>query len=217
MTEVAKTLPGGLFITFEGPEGGGKSTQARLLADRLAERGWRVLRTREPGGTPVGERLRSLLTDGPEGEDLCPESELLLFGASRAQLVRTVILPELDRGGVVICDRFIDSTTAYQGGGRGLSGEFIERMHDFTVGRRRPDLTFLLDVGVDEGLRRKECGLGDGHDRMERQPRGFHSAVRERFLRLAAADPERFRLMDASKAPEVVHQWILEAVDRALS
>lgn len=219
MSKAARTLPGGLFITFEGPEGAGKSTQARFLAQGLAERGWRVLLTREPGGTPLGERLRDLLMHHPPEEGLCPESELLLFGASRAQLVRTVIQPELDRGGVVVCDRFADSTTAYQGGARGLSSDFIERMHDFTLGSRWPDLTFLLDLGVDEGLGRHERarGAGRGRDRIEDQPRAFHRAVREHFLALAAAEPERFRLVDAAEEPEPVRRRILEAVDRALS
>lgn len=220
MSEAARrTLQGGLFITFEGPEGAGKSTQARLLAETLTERGWRVLLTREPGGTPLGETLRHLLMHHPRGEGVCPESELLLFGASRAQLVRTVIQPELELGGVVICDRFVDSTTAYQGGARGLSGDFIRRMHAFTLGARWPDLTFLLDLGVDEGLGRKElsCGGAGVLDRIEELPRAFHCAVREHFLTLAAADPGRFRLIDAAEGTEAIHRRILEAVDRAIS
>ena len=219
MSGAARTLQGGLFITFEGPEGAGKSTQARLLTDDLSERGLRVLLTREPGGTPLGEELRHLLMHAPDEIAVCPESELLLFGACRAQLMRTVILPELDRGSVVVCDRFADSTTAYQGGARGLPHDFIARMHALTVGPRWPDLTFLLDLRPEDGLRRKGRHQGEDppRDRIEGLSLDFHRAVRERFLELADVHPERINVLDATETPDSTHRQILETVNRAIS
>jgi dTMP kinase len=218
-TVAQRTIDGGFFITFEGPEGAGKSTQVERLARVLDQRGYRVCLTREPGGTQLGERLRDLIMhfDGPE--EITPESEVLMFGASRAQLMRTVILPHLARGGIVLCDRFADSTTAYQGLARRLDRAFIEAMHRFTVGDRWPDLTFLLDLEVDAGLsraRRRQRAAAPCHDRIGAESRDFHQAVREGFLDLARAEPGRFRIVDATADQDTVHARILEEVDRAL-
>lgn len=214
-----RTIDGGFFITFEGPEGGGKSTQIGRLTRVLEQRGYSVCVTREPGGTRVGERLRELVKhfDGPEA--VTPEAEVLLFGASRAQLMRVVILPHLANGGIVLCDRFADSTTVYQGLARCLDRGFIEAMHRFTIGSRWPDMTFLLDLDVDAGLeraRRRHRASPGPADRIEAESRAFHEAVRRGFLELAKAEPQRIRVVDAAAAEETVHARIIEEVDRAL-
>ncbi len=214
-----RTIPGGFFITFEGPEGAGKTTQVERLAEALRRRGYRLCVTREPGGTALGERLRDLVKHGVGPGSLTPEAEVLLFGASRAQLVREVILPCLGEGGVVICDRFADSTTVYQGLARGLDPAFIEAMHRFTVGRRWPDLTVLLDLDVEVGLARVRGRGADRPgppDRIEAECRAFHEAVRRGFLRIARAQPDRFRVIDAGADAETVHGRVLAEVDRAL-
>jgi len=150
----------GLFISFEGPEGAGKTTQARRLEAALRAQGFGVVWVREPGGTSLGEALRQLIQHTEDPDGVCPEAELLMFGASRAQLVRSVIQPALARGDIVICDRFADSTTVYQGTARRLPIDFIEALHGFTVGDTWPDLTFLLDVPVDQGFERKAAAEG---------------------------------------------------------
>lgn len=214
-----RTIQGGFFITFEGPEGAGKSTQIRRLAHDLGQRGYAVCVTREPGGTRLGERLRRLIKHFPGPEPVAPEAELLMFGASRAQLVRQVILPHLAGGGLVLCDRFADSTTVYQGLGRRLDAAFIQAMHRVTIGGRWPDLTFLLDLDVDAGLARARQRRGNRPgpaDRIEAESRAFHQAVREGFLALARTEPRRFRIVDAAADPDTVHACILAEVDRAL-
>ena len=214
---VRRTIPNGLFITLEGPEGGGKTTQASRLAGALRQRGFEVCETREPGGTPLGEELRSLVKHFGGPGAVCPEAELLLFGASRAQLMRAVILPHLARGGAVVCDRFADSTTVYQGFVRGLDPEFIERLHRLTVGERWPDLTLLLDVDASAGLRRTAArSQASQFDRLEAEPREFHDRVRDGFLRLADAHPARIRVVDAGEAPDQVHRQMMEVVDRVI-
>ena len=205
-----------MFITFEGPEGAGKSTQIALLAETLRERGRNVLTTREPGGTPLGEELRQLIKHFGGPDSVAPEAELLMFGASRAQLMRRVILPQLEAGGVVLCDRFADSTTVYQGLARGLDPAFIERLHEFTLGHRWPDLTFLLDVTVDTGFARARARSAGGPvDRIEAESRQFHEAVRQGFLALAARHTERFRVVSGEAPPAVIQRQIQEAVDHA--
>ena len=185
----------GLFITFEGPDGSGKTTQVNRLADWLRSQGREVLCTREPGGTPLAERIRSLLLECGD-EEVAPETELLLFGAARAQHVRRVILPFLERGGVVLCDRFIDSTTAYQGYARKLDLDYVEQTHVFCTGGRMPDLTFLFDISVEDARKRQQAR--DNHpDRMEAEADRFHHFVREAFLKIAAREPKRFRVLDA--------------------
>ncbi len=199
------------FVTFEGPEGAGKSTHIARLAGRLRAAGNEVLTTREPGGTPTGEAIRALLQHDASGEALAVETELLLFAASRAQLVRTVLIPALARGAWVLCDRFADSTTAYQGYGRQLDLNRIAWLNELAMGECRPRLTLLLDVPVEVGFRRltqRHAATATGHDRMERQARDFHERVRAGFLEIARREPARVRLIDATRAPEVVDEDI---------
>ena len=214
-----RTIQGGFFITFEGPEGAGKSTQIGLLEEVLRGRGFAVKVTREPGGTLLGERLRELIKhfDGPEG--VTPEAELLMFGASRAQHMRLVILPHLAAGGIVLCDRFADSTTVYQGFARRISLEFIDAMHRLTVGDRWPDLTLVLDLDPAAGLARGRLRSPQAAatDRFETESIEFHRRVREGFRRLIAAHPERMVAIDAQPSPESVHLRILEATARVLA
>ena len=196
-------MTSGRFITFEGPEGGGKTTQARRLVTHLEAAGHTVLYTREPGGTPTGEAIRDILQHDRAGEPICAEAEVLLFAASRAQLVRRVIRPALEQGIWVVADRFMDSTTVYQGFGRGFPVERMIEINAFAVGETVPDLTLLLDVEVEHGFRRlrarQESG-GGGPDRMEREARAFHERVRAGYLELARRWPERFRIIDASRS-----------------
>lgn len=192
----------GKFITFEGPEGGGKTTQAKRLVSRLEAGGFEVLYTREPGGTPTGEAIREILQHDKSGEAICPETEVLLFAASRAQLVRHVILPALERGACVVCDRFVDSTTAYQGYGRGFPLDEILAINSFAIRGAVPDLTLLLDLDVKEGmgrLERRDTGGKKRYDRIEREAIAFHEKVRGGYLELARRYPERFRLLDAAR------------------
>ncbi len=206
----------GLFITFEGPEGSGKSTQARRLVAWLREQGADVLATREPGGTPIGNRIRQILLS-PETVGLTAEAEVLLFSASRAQLVREVIRPHLDHGGVVVCDRYADSTYAYQGFGRGLDMRALEEITRFATGGLVPDLTFLLDVPVGEGLARKRNGEGeDDWNRMEQEVLAYHERVRQGYLELAARDPDRWVVLDALRPVEVLQAEIRAHVARRL-
>jgi len=194
----------GKFITFEGSEGCGKSTQLRRLVTRLRERGTEVLTTREPGGTPVGEKIRDLLQFDPEAVDLADETELLLFAASRAQLVREVVEPALASGAWVVADRFLDSTTVYQGIGRGLDIETVRRINAFAVGRTMPDLTILLDLDAEVGHSRALAANEGTEDRIESQPPAFFSAVRRGYLELAAEEPGRIAVVDASADVEAV-------------
>lgn len=197
----------GKFITFEGPEGSGKTTQAALLVKKLEEKGCKVLYAREPGGTPTGEAIRQILQYDKAGEPICPETEVLLFAASRAQLVRHVILPALEKGGHVVCDRFADSTTAYQGYGRGFPIDQMLAINDFAINGARPDVTFLLDVDIETGFkrveqrRRKTAGR---LDRIEREARAFHEKVRNGYLALARRWPDRFVIIDARHGEEEV-------------
>jgi dTMP kinase len=208
------TLPYGVFITFEGSEGCGKTTQIQRLAARLEEAGQPVLLTREPGGTPLGECIRHLLKHAEEGKDMTPETELLLFAASRAQLVRRVIAPALEAGQWVIADRFMDSTTVYQGVARRLDHEAVRFINDFAVGERRPDLTLVLDMDPGEGHRRllrRPRPVGQP-DRMEQMPPAFYEAVRDGYLALARDEPERFRVIQAGRNFEAVEEEVWEHV-----
>ena len=190
----------GVFITFEGPEGGGKSTQSKLLADALERAGYSILRTREPGGTPLGDGVRGLLLD-PKLE-VSAMAEFLLFSASRAQIVRDVIRPALERNQIVICDRYADSSLAYQGWGRGLNREFLHEVTWEATGGLRPHVTVLLDLEPKLGLERADLE--------------FHRAVRTGFLALADAEPERFLTIDATRPALEIHEWILAAVTGSL-
>jgi len=203
---------GGFFISFEGPEGGGKSTQTDRLASTLAERGYNVWTTREPGGTRVGEMVRTILL-GPKVKELSPWAEALLFTAARAQLVEEVIRPRLQRGEVVMTDRYADSTLAYQGYGRGLDLDRLGRLQNDATGGLKPDLTLLLNLPIEAGLARIPPRA---QDRLDREASSFHHRVHDGYRRIAAADPERWREIDASADPERVSAAILEYVTQAL-
>ena len=200
-----------VFITFEGGEGSGKSTQSELLARALTASGRRVLRLREPGGTELGESLRELLLHRRAG--MSPEAELLLFLAARAELVRAVIRPALDDGVIVICDRFADSTFAYQGYGRGLDLDRLRALNDWATGGLVPDLTVLLDLPTDEGLQRKHTET----DVFQREDIEFHQRVREGYLALAKAESQRWLVMDGTADITEIAALIKSTVDRILT
>jgi dTMP kinase len=209
----------GLFISFEGNEGSGKSTQLQLLTERLRTAGRKPLVLREPGGTPIGEEIRHTLKHSTAGHAMTPEAELLLMNASRAQLVREVIRPALASGTVVLCDRFYDSTTAYQGYGRQLDLAKVATTIDFAVGDTRPDLTLLLLVSheLSEQRRRgRELALGTEGDRFERAEREFFERVEQGYLAIAQAEPQRVRLIAADKAPDQVSSQIWSEVQLRL-
>lgn len=206
----------GLFITFEGPEGGGKSTQIRLLADWLREQGRQVLTTREPGGTRIGEAIRDVLLS-PAHTEMCAEAEILLFSAARAQIVRQTLRPHLAQGGVVLCDRFADSTLAYQGYGRQLDLDTLRQITTFATGGLVPALTICLDLPVAEGLRRKQGGDQTEWNRMERERLDFQERVRSGYLALAAAEPQRWFVLDALRDVEVIQAEIRQRVAVLLS
>lgn len=198
----------GLFITLEGADGCGKSTQAAILADRIAATGREVVRLREPGGTAVSEKIRALVLD-PENSEMAPECELLLFEASRAQLVRQVIEPALARGAVVVCDRFYDSTFAYQAAGRSLAEQTIRAANALGSCGVEPDRTLVLDMDTDAALAR---ATRDGADRMEAEGVAFQRRVREGYLRLVAEEPRRVRRVDATGTVEEVAGRLADAL-----
>ena len=208
----------GLFITLEGPEGAGKSTQCALLTAALRARGHEVWATREPGGTPLGEELRRLIKHFGAPGSVSAEAELLMFGASRAQLMREEIMPRLASGTMVVCDRFADSTTVYQGYARGLDMRFIEAMHDLTLAGCWPDLTLLFDLEPETGFMRsyQRNGTTDPGDRIEAEPLDFHHAVRAGFLELAARHADRIQCIHADAEPQAIHADVMEIVDRVL-
>jgi dTMP kinase len=193
----------GLFITLEGPEGAGKSTNREYLAARLAEQGIEVLLTREPGGTPLAERVRELLLT-PSDEPMAADTELLLVFAARAQHLAQVIRPALARGCVVLCDRFTDATYAYQGGGRGLSEARIAVLEDFVQGALRPDLTLVFDLPIEVGLAR--AAARGRLDRFEQEGGSFFEAVRQAYLRRAESSPQHYRILDAAQPLSRVQQ-----------
>lgn len=213
-----KKVGNGLFVTFEGPEGAGKSTQMRMLGEVLMADGYEVLATREPGGTHLGEELRHLVKHLAGDEAPCPVAELLLMGAGRAQHVEKVIAPFLAAGGIVLCDRFADSTTVYQGVGRGLDMDFVMAMHRQSTGGCWPRLTILLDVPCEIGLgRSRQRCYGEGvRDRFEDESLHFHRTVRDGFLELAAAEPQRFRIFSTELEIAEVHAGIVKEVRRVL-
>ena len=204
--------PGGFFITFEGPEGGGKSTQSHRLAAALADRGYQVWNTREPGGTRVGEMIRPILLGSKQGR-LSAWTEALLFTAARAQHVDEVIRPRLERGEIVLCDRYIDSTLAYQGYGRGLDLETLRRLQTQATAGLLPDLTILLNLPVETGLARIPR---PAQDRLDREAAEFHQRVRAGYQRLAELDPARWREVDAGADADQVAGEILQLVSAAL-
>jgi dTMP kinase len=206
---MAKTL----FITFEGTEGCGKSTQIDLLAQRLRALGHRVRTLREPGGTPIGEEIRHTLKHSKANVTMTYEAELLLMNASRAQLVRETIRPALSVGEIVLCDRFYDSTTAYQGYGRGLDLALVKSVIDFAVGDTRPDLTLLLHVSPEvsaERLQSRQSTLPFVRDRLEEGDRHFFARVAQGYEAIAAAEPNRVRVVNGAAPVEVVCETIWE-------
>ena len=205
----------GLFLSFEGGEGSGKSLQARGLAQTLIERGREAILTREPGGTAAGERIRDILLHARE-IPLSPEAQLLLFSSARAQLVREVIRPALDAGKIVIADRFFDSSVVYQGHGQGVSLEAIREVTRLAVGTLLPDRTFLLDVPVEIGLARSGWRAEAKWDRFEADATDLHVRVRDAYLRLAAAEPRRFVVIRADRDEAEVASDIRREVDALL-
>jgi dTMP kinase len=208
-------LSEGLFITLEGGEGAGKSTLLAGLRAHLAGRGMDPVITREPGGTRLGEAVREVVLVPGQGE-VCAESELLLYFAARAQLVREVIRPVLTAGRCVICDRFVDASYAYQGGGRGQPAARIAALEGWTVDGLVPDLTLLLDVPVDTGRRRIAGRAGRDRDRIERENDAFFERVRDAYRERAAAEPQRFHLIDATRRAEQVLADAIAAIDQLL-
>ena len=204
----------GAFITFEGSEGCGKSTQVLRLAARLEQQGVRTLITREPGGTAIGEKIRDLLQFAPESFAMTPETELLLFEASRAQLVRETIAPALEQGTVVISDRFFDSTTVYQGVARKLAPQIVQTLNAFAIGDARPDVTFLLDVDVQTARQRllRRVRPVEVKDRMEQEPIEFYEHVSEGYRELARKEPDRFIVIDGAQSPDAIEEQIWTAL-----
>jgi len=198
-----------MFITLEGPEGSGKSSQLPDLAEFLSGQGWDVLTTREPGGTPIGDQIRQILMR-LDNQELHPRTEILLFLASRAQLVEQVIKPALREGKLVLCDRFGDSTLAYQGYGHGLNLDTLRIMLDFATDKLKPDLTLLLDVDVETGLQRKR--KEDEWNRLDAYALAFHQRVREGYHELCRQEPERWRVIDAMQPKEAVQLALRQAV-----
>ncbi len=211
-------MESGMFITFEGPEGSGKSTQVRLLVEWLEERGLPVLATREPGGTAIGDAVREVLLDVRHTE-MRPRTEVLLFSAARAQLVSEVIRPFLAEGGIVVSDRYVDSTLAYQGYGHGLDLEVLRQISEFAIGGLWPDLTIYLDVPVDEGLRRKTQASLLGEEELNRLDMAeieFHRRVVEGYKKLIEGDPSRWRVVDGTRPPEAIRDEIRRLVLESL-
>ncbi len=205
----------GTFITFEGGEGSGKSTQAASLNRKLQKLAIPAILTREPGGTPLSEWIRNLLKW--TNAYISPETELLMFNASRAQLLDEVIKPALETGKVVICDRYTDSTTTYQGYGRGLNLEMVRMINDTTINGLKPDLTILMDIPPEEGFNRINRILGREKDRFEQEAITFHRRIREGYLSLAAGEPERWLVVDATLSKVKIKKTIWNRVSRLLN
>ena len=199
-----------LFITFEGGEGCGKSVQTRALYERLSQSAIPTVLTHEPGGTPLSKKLRRLLKEA-DNISISPLAELLLFNAARTQLTDEVIRPELEKGKVVICDRYSDSTTAYQSYGRGLDLEMVTSINDIATGGLKPDLTVLLDISAEEGLARKQR-----RDRFEQEDIAFHQRVREGYLKMATSEPGRWLVIDAKQGKEKIAEIIWQKISQLL-
>jgi dTMP kinase len=205
-----------VFITFEGLDGAGKSTQIDRLRHKFEVHGRRVVCTREPGGTKIGDALRAILLN-PDYRELADRTEALLYAASRAQLVSQVIRPALERGDIVLCDRYVDASLAYQGAGLGLGTDVVARINEFGTEGLKPDLTFLFDLPVAESQSRvRHSRAGSQPDRIERRTAEYFQRVREEFLRIAAAEPERVVVLDATAAPDVLEQEIWNMVAKRI-
>lgn len=201
-------MKNGIFITFEGIDGSGKTTQINALIRRLDEAGIPYLLFREPGGTEIGEKIRDILLD-VKHDGMLPVTELLLYSASRYQLTVSRIIPALEAGKVVICDRFYDSTTAYQGYGRGIDLDFIQRLNTAATAGLIPHKTFILDISLEERHKR----LGEKNlDRLEQEALDFHIKVREGFLKMAKSEPQRFIVLDGKRSPEILSKEIWKIV-----
>lgn len=208
--------PTGKLISFEGSEGSGKSTQIAHLAERLQKLKYDVVTVREPGGTEIGEQIRNIIVHNSKGDEMCAETELLLFTAARAQLVREIIAPALTRGAMVLTDRFLDSSTVYQGIGRNLAMDPVHQINRFAVGNVMPDLTLVIDVPTKVGLARIRQRASDVPDRMERENISFYEKVRRGYLVLAKGMPERFSIIDGTKTEEAVGKKVWTAIQHLL-
>jgi len=211
-----KTKHVGKLISFEGSEGSGKSTQIARLAERIQGLGREVIATREPGGTEIGEQIRNIIVHNSKGDEMTPETELLLFTAARAQLVREVIAPALLRGAVVVSDRYLDSSTVYQGIARNLAPDPVNQINRFAVGTVMPHLTIVLDVPTEVSLARIRQRASDLPDRMERENIEFYTKVREGYLLLARQWPERVVVIDGTQSPDALEEQIWGAVQLRL-
>ena len=212
-----KSQPAGKLISFEGSEGSGKSTQIARLAERLQQGGREVVATREPGGTEIGEQIRNIIVHNSGGDEMCPETELLLFTAARAQVVREVIMPALQRGAVVLSDRYLDSSTVYQGIARNLAPGPVSAINQFAVGDVMPHLTVVIDVPTEISLARIRQRASDLPDRMERENISFYTKVREGYLLLAQQWPDRVVVLDGTLSPDALDQAVWAAVEPRLS
>ena len=212
-----KSKPAGKLISFEGSEGSGKSTQIARLAAHLQKIGREVVATREPGGTEIGEQIRNIIVHNSRGDEMCPETELLLFTAARAQVVREVIAPALQRGAVVLSDRYLDSSTVYQGIARNLAPGPVSEINQFAVGNVMPDLTIVIDVPTEVSLARIRQRASDLPDRMERENISFYTKVREGYLLLAKQWPGRVVVLDGTLTPDQLDQKVWAAVEPRLA
>ena len=206
----------GKLISFEGSEGSGKSTQIARLAEHFQKNRREVITTREPGGTEIGEQIRNIIVHNSKGDEMCAETELLLFTAARAQLVREVIAPALIRGAIVLSDRYLDSSTVYQGIGRNLAADPVAQINRFAVGNVMPDLTIVIDVPEEVSLARLKTRASDLPDRMERENVDFYRKVREGYLVLAKGMPERFIVVDGTKNEDVIEKKIWSEIQARL-
>lgn len=204
-----------MFITFEGPDGSGKTTQIRRLIPVLQEKGFDIVHTREPGGTDIGDQIRSIIMN-MKNKSMHPRAEILLFCASRAQLVEELVRPSLSEGKLVLCDRYADSTMAYQGYGHGLDRDVLSQLLHFATGGLKPDLTLLFDISAEAGLRRRLTNHEEWN-RMDDYALQFHERVRSGYLAMAAAEPERWAVIDADRTLDEIHREVVSVIIEKLS
>jgi len=212
-----KPKSAGKLVSFEGPEGSGKSTQIALLAKHLQLLGREVITTREPGGTEIGEQIRNIIVHNSKGDEMCAETELFLFAAARAQLVRQVIAPALVQGNIVLTDRFLDSSTVYQGIARNLASDPVQQINHFAVGNVMPNLTIILDVPTEVSLQRIQLRASDLPNRMERENAEFFAKIRAGYLLLAQSMPERFHVVDGTGTEEVIAKEVWTCVQKLIA